>query len=248
MLWIYYAFLKSHTTLLITINSFGVFIETVYICFFLFYATKKARIDAVKLLLLFIVAGFGLVLLLTLFLVKGTNRTHVVGWICLVFSLCVFVAPLCIVKKVIQTKSVEYMPFALSAFLTLSAVVWFFYGLLIKDFNVAIPNVLGFTFGIIQMVLYQIYNKSEKVAKEKKRSADGLADQIIIVDEHKLSDNKADQQVIDMTKLGSQEKIPVVLRRDGAAEDSPEMLKDLNNNNNNNNFEIDIHQTKMIAA
>ncbi|KAL0318912.1 UNVERIFIED_CONTAM: Bidirectional sugar transporter SWEET14 [Sesamum angustifolium] len=106
MLWIYYALLKSNATLIITINSVGCFIETIYICIFLFYAPKKER------------------------------------------------------RKVIRTKSVEYMPFLLSLFLTLSAVMWFFYGFLIKDYNIAIPNVLGFSFGVLQMALYVKYRNA----------------------------------------------------------------------------------------
>nr|XP_027121553.1 bidirectional sugar transporter SWEET10-like [Coffea arabica] len=229
MLWIYYAFLKPKTTFLITINSFGCFIETIYICLFLFYATKKARVETVKLLVLLLACGFGLLVLLTHFLAKDSTRVRIVGWICLVFALLVFVAPLCIVRQVIRTKSAEYMPLPLSAFLTLNAVAWFFYGLLLKDFNIAVnSNVLGFVFGVLQMVLYKIYSKSEKDNDlEKQGKVSQLADQIIILEENKLSD--ITEQIIDgqiiIAKLGQLEKIPVVLR---ANNDGLEADTDLN--------------------
>ena len=50
-----------------------------------------------KLLVLLVACGFGLIVLLTHFLAKDSTRVRIVGWICLVFALLVFVAPLCIV-------------------------------------------------------------------------------------------------------------------------------------------------------
>ncbi|XP_002284244.2 bidirectional sugar transporter SWEET10 [Vitis vinifera] len=179
MLWIYYAFLNTDASLLITINSVGCVIETSYIVMFLVYAPKKARITTVKLVFLMNICGFGSILLLTLLLAEGANRVRILGWVCLVFSLSVFLAPLCIMRQVIRTKSVEYMPFLLSFFLTLSAVMWFFYGLMLKDFYIAGPNILGFVFGIVQMVLYLIYRNRKKVLENEKLPE--LSEQIIDV-------------------------------------------------------------------
>ncbi|XP_042374425.1 bidirectional sugar transporter SWEET14-like [Zingiber officinale] len=146
------------------------------------------QIFTAKLVLSVNLGVFGLILVLTLFLTRGSQRVQVLGWICMCFSVSVFVAPLSVIlinyysimliaivracddsqRLVIRTKSVEFMPFWLSFFLTISAVVWFGYGLLIKDFYVALPNVLGFIFGILQMLLYIAYK-----GRKEEKSNDG---------------------------------------------------------------------------
>ncbi|KAL6851950.1 hypothetical protein ACP4OV_020135 [Aristida adscensionis] len=191
MLWIYYALIKTNEGLLITINAAGCVIETVYIIMYLVYAPKKSKMFTVKILMLLNVGIFGLILLGTLFLFAGEKRVVALGWVCVGFSISVFVAPLSIIRRVIQTRSVEYMPFSLSLTLTLSAVVWFLYGLLIKDKYVALPNVLGFTFGIVQMGLYMFYMNKTPVALPGKAEAGKLpttaAEEHVVVSIAKLS-------------------------------------------------------------
>ncbi|VAI62833.1 unnamed protein product [Triticum turgidum subsp. durum] len=172
MLWIFYALVKTGEGLLITINAAGCVIETVYIVMYLVYAPTKAKIFTAKIVLLLNIASFGLILLLTLFAFHGETRVVSLGWICVGFSVCVFVAPLSIIGRVIKTKSVEYMPFSLSLTLTLSAVVWFLYGLLIKDKY--LPNILGFTFGMIQMALYMFYMNATPAVSNLKEGKEGL--------------------------------------------------------------------------
>lgn len=165
MLMIYYATLKVDATLLITINSFGCVIETIYISLYLAYAPKKALVFTLKLVILLNFVGIWVIVGITHYLVKAPKRVQVIGGINLLVSLCVFAAPLSIMKKVVQTKSVEFMPFWLSFFLSFSAVMWFFYGLLTKDIYVALPNIFGFLFGIVQMVLYAIYKLGREELK-----------------------------------------------------------------------------------
>ncbi|WJX63416.1 hypothetical protein P8452_48305 [Trifolium repens] len=162
MLWLYYGLIKTNANLLVTINSTGCVIETIYIVIYIIYATRGAKILTLQLFMAMNVGSFVLIFLTTHFAMKGLLRVKVLGWICTSFAMCVFASPLTIMAKVIRTRSVEFMPFNLSFFLTLSAIVWFAYGLFLKDICIAIPNVLGFTLGLLQMLLYAIYNKAEK--------------------------------------------------------------------------------------
>lgn len=52
------------------------------------------QFQTAKVIFLLNVLGFGLMLALTLVLAKGEKRLKVLGWICLVFNLSVFAAPL----------------------------------------------------------------------------------------------------------------------------------------------------------
>ncbi|TVU50344.1 hypothetical protein EJB05_01713 [Eragrostis curvula] len=189
MLWIFYALIKTGEGFLITINAAGCVIESIYVIMYFVYAPKKEKLFTAKIMAALNGGVFGLILLSTLLLFKGDKRVVMLGWICVGFSVSVFVAPLSIIKRVIQTRSVEYMPFSLSLSLTLSAIVWFLYGLLIKDKYVALPNILGFTFGIVQMGLYMFYMNKTPVGTEGKEAGKlpTTADEHIIVNIAKLS-------------------------------------------------------------
>ncbi|XP_048138432.1 bidirectional sugar transporter SWEET12-like isoform X1 [Rhodamnia argentea] len=172
MLWLYYASLKSESGafLLITVNSVGCVIETIYIGLYLAYAPKQARMLTLRLLILLNFGGYCSILLLSHFLAKGSTRVQLLGWICVALSIAVFAAPLSVIRMVIRTKSVEFMPFSLSFFLTLSAVTWLLYGLFLKDLYVAGPNVLGVIFGVLQMALHAIYRKGNMTVMEEEKN------------------------------------------------------------------------------
>ncbi|KAF0887848.1 hypothetical protein E2562_004058 [Oryza meyeriana var. granulata] len=191
MLWLYYALLTSDL-LLLSINSIGCLVESLYLAIYLLYAPKQAMVFTVKLVCTMNLALFGAMVAALQLCVKGERRVTLAGGIGASFALAVFVAPLTIIRQVIRTKSVEFMPFWLSFFLTLSAVVWFFYGLLMKDFFVATPNVLGLLFGLAQMVLYVVYKNPKKNAAVSEEAAAGQAQQV---------EAKEQQQQLQMMQL-----------------------------------------------
>ncbi|KAL2935565.1 Bidirectional sugar transporter SWEET12 [Bienertia sinuspersici] len=169
MLWIYYALLRGNSILLVTINVAGAIIETIYVAIYITYAPRKSRISTLRLLLLMNFGGFCSIVILCHYLTKGQTRIQAFGWICVAVSISVYAAPLSVMRTVIRTKSVRYMPFNLSVCLTLTATVWFLYGFVLKDLYITLPNIVGFVFGVAQMALYLIYRKKFEAEFEKQK-------------------------------------------------------------------------------
>ncbi|RVW45676.1 Bidirectional sugar transporter NEC1 [Vitis vinifera] len=137
-LFLYYALLQSGKFLILSINTIGSTIQATYLVLFIIYSPRAGKVATLKMILILNVASLGLVLLLTTLFSKGKTRIQVVGWISAGVNIGTFVLLLAsLFKRVIETRSVEYMPFNLSFFLTICATMWFFYGIFVRDFFIA---------------------------------------------------------------------------------------------------------------
>ncbi|OEL38194.1 Bidirectional sugar transporter SWEET12, partial [Dichanthelium oligosanthes] len=211
MLWLYYALL-SMDVLLLSINAIACVVESVYLAIYLVYAPKQAMVFTLKLLCAMNMGLFGAMVAFLQFYVEGQRRVSIAGGVGAAFALAVFVAPLTIIRQVIRTKSVEFMPFGLSFFLTISAVVWFFYGLLMKDFFIAMPNVLGLLFGLAQMALYLVYRNPKKngaVSEMQVAAADAEKEHQQLPQAHVAATLGADGEVVRPDGDGAQDAVVV---------------------------------------
>ncbi|KAK3043782.1 hypothetical protein RJ639_000481, partial [Escallonia herrerae] len=160
--WYGLPFVSPHNLLVSTINGTGAAIEFIYVVIFIIFATKKEK-GKILGLLAFILAVFSAVAFISIFALHDKKRKLFCGSAATIFSIIMYGSPLSVMRLVIKTKSVEFMPFFLSLFVFLCGTSWFIFGLLGKDPFVYIPNGFGSGLGAMQLILYAIYrnNKGE---------------------------------------------------------------------------------------
>ncbi|XP_021898517.1 bidirectional sugar transporter SWEET1-like [Carica papaya] len=169
--WYGLPFISKNNILVATINGTGTVIEAIYILLFLIFAPKKEKAKIFGLLVL-VLAVFAALASISLFVLDGSPRKLLCGLALTIFSTAMYAAPLSVMRMVIKTKSVEFMPFFLSLFVFLCGTSWFVYGLLGHDPFVAIPNGLGCALGIMQLILYFIYHKNKNSQPLQKPSVE----------------------------------------------------------------------------
>ncbi|KAI4337947.1 hypothetical protein L6164_016309 [Bauhinia variegata] len=150
---------------LVTVNGVGIVLELSYVLIYLWYASPKGKVKVamvgIPALLVFtaaaLVSSFGIQ--------EHRSRKLLVGSIGLVVSVAMYGSPLVVMKKVIQTKSVEFMPLPLSMCSFFASALWLTYGIIIRDIFVAGPSVIGTPLSILQLVLHCKYWKREEPNK-----------------------------------------------------------------------------------
>lgn len=86
-----------------------------------------------------------------------TNTSIVFGWICTIFNMTIFVPPLFLLNEIIKTKDSSSIsaPFAIAG--SISCGFWAFYGILINQYPMLIPNGFGCVLSLIQALFTIIY-------------------------------------------------------------------------------------------
>ncbi|KAF5452328.1 hypothetical protein F2P56_027336 [Juglans regia] len=158
-LWTYYGIIKAGELLVATVNGFGILVETIYVTLFLIYAPARSKAMTVILVGLLDVGFLAAAILVTQLALQGETRIDAVGFLGAGLNIAMYSSPLAVMRTVVTTKSVEYMPFFLSFFLFLNGGTWAFYALLVRDYFLLVPNGSGFLLGTVQLVLYAIYRK-----------------------------------------------------------------------------------------
>ncbi|KAF3783949.1 Bidirectional sugar transporter [Nymphaea thermarum] len=182
-LWSFYGLLKPGGLLILTVNAAGAALEAIYVAFFLVYSPKHARIKLGKLVMLLNVVLFGGIVAVALLAVRGQQlRLTVIGVMCAGMTLGMYASPLAAMKTVVDTKSVEYMPFSLSFFLFLNGGTWSIYAVLV-------PNCIGFLLGTAQLILYMVYkSKSKRKNKAAEEKKEGGTEPMVDVEMHPNDD------------------------------------------------------------
>ncbi|EOY16590.1 PREDICTED: bidirectional sugar transporter SWEET1 [Theobroma cacao] len=173
--WYGLPFVSENNILVVTINGAGSGLEFIYVLIFIYHAPKKEKIKVLA-LFGFVLAVFSAVALVSVLALHGTGRKVFCGVVAAVFSVAMYASPLSIMRLVIKTKSVEFMPFFLSLFVFLCGTSWFVYGILGRDAFIAVPNGFGCTLGTMQLILYSIYHKNKGSKETKKPTANGTVE------------------------------------------------------------------------
>ncbi|XP_057771097.1 bidirectional sugar transporter SWEET5-like [Salvia miltiorrhiza] len=166
MLWVFYGmpFVHPDSILVITINSFGLFIEILYLLIFMAYASNAKYRAVITIVFLAEVALLGVIAVITVLCFHTFEmRSMFVGIICVIFGIIMYASPLSIIAKVMKTQSAEFMPFWLSLACFMNGIVWFIYAFLKSiDPYIASGNGIGAVLSSIQLYIYVYYTVKAK--------------------------------------------------------------------------------------
>lgn len=150
-------------------NGVGSVLQLTYVLVFIRFSDARG---AMILRLLALVAIAAIITVLSLLLVPhlkwlphwpdkdASSTTTFLGWVCAVFNVGMYAAPLGVVRTVIRRRSVRSMPLLLTLGCGLCSTCWTGYALLSSppDAFILAPNLAGLVLFLLQITVYRCYS------------------------------------------------------------------------------------------
>ena len=172
ILWISYAVLTPGKDQLIPVNILVLFFQFIYLLIFIRFSSADVggdrRREILKAIFIPFLGTASIVIIACI--VSQSSATKFLGVSCVVANMAAYGAPLTVVRTVIETRSVRYMPFLLSFVGTIAACIWTSWAFVVNDSFVLVPNLVGAILGIIQLAVYFKY----KAIEDRERRMGGI--------------------------------------------------------------------------
>lgn len=166
-LWMSYAAMTPNRLQPLVCNVFGFSMQVLYVLVFLRYHPRSS-----KLLLL---GKMALATVALTVLISAALKLHWGGNESAASNLCgiggdtinimMYASPLAVVRDVVKTKSVQFMPFQLSLATLIVSMLWAFFAIWIGDIFIGIPNNIGLLLGSLQLCIYFKYSSCAEVCQ-----------------------------------------------------------------------------------
>lgn len=175
ILWVSYGIVTPNRFALLVNNAVGFAISSTWSTIFTIFSPPKLR-KTVLLKIFGVLATWAALFLADLFAVPKiplkpfpgmSLQTEILGIACVILNTLMYGAPLVVVRQVLKTKSVEFMPLPLSVMTFLTSCLWFAYSILVRDPWLFTPNVMGVALGAAQLIIYGYVASLPKQTKKR---------------------------------------------------------------------------------
>eukprot|EP00040_Diaphanoeca_grandis_P023987 m.131210 g.131210 ORF g.131210 m.131210 type:complete len:221 (+) comp29529_c0_seq2:54-716(+) len=159
-MWLKYGILLGDPTMIL-VNSVGEVAGFYYVYTYACIAGNTPNVTRTFGLGVVIIYG---VLAMSWMIGDYKDTVNFVGLVASVFSVVMFGSPLVQLMKVLKSQSMVSMDFKQSLYSALCAGSWTVYGFILQDSFVKIPNLMGFTLGMIQLLLFGVFPRTRPLS------------------------------------------------------------------------------------
>lgn len=153
-LWFQYG-IRKPDMIITTVNVIGFTLQTSFLFWFYLYTKPKGQLNYQ---IGFLLTGiFGLHFYLFYGSEDLEHATKIAGYGGMIAAIAFFTSPLALLARVIQTQCSECLPLPLIVSSFCAASLWTFYGSLVNDSIVIIPNGIASVITFIQLILLCVF-------------------------------------------------------------------------------------------
>ncbi|KAG7379296.1 hypothetical protein PHYPSEUDO_008750 [Phytophthora pseudosyringae] len=190
---LYYAYAIDNYLPLFATSILGVVVGIFMAYSFCMWATNRrevVRIFAISSVVFAVVTVYDL---LALYGVTGQSQHSTemaLGFIMNAFTTLMYASPMATIIHVVRTKTATSMPFTMGLVNVLNSFCWGVYGALIHNNFLLVPNIIGVTLSLVQMLVTCIYrSKSLHAELSITASSDDLHHVVVVPDEQDVPDD-----------------------------------------------------------